>query len=166
MPCRYADDCAFANKHDAERFYNELSKRLALFNLQLAEDKTRMMRFSKYNRKTNFDFLGFEFRWGKGRFGTTVLKRRTSPKKLRMAIANFSQWCKDNCQKQTSSLIKQVNIKLRGYYNYYGLVGNSKALGNFFYWGKLNLFKWLNRRSQSYNWQAFNDLIRWCDTFV
>lgn len=81
--CRYADDfiCAFANKHDAERFYNELSKRLALFNLQLAEDKTRMMRFSKDNKKdkTNFDFLGFEFRWSKGRFGTTVLKRRTSP---------------------------------------------------------------------------------------
>lgn len=31
--CRYADDfvCAFTNKYDAERFYNELGKRLAMF---------------------------------------------------------------------------------------------------------------------------------------
>jgi len=55
-----------------------------------------------------------------------------------------------------------LNSKLRGYYNYYGLAGNSKALARFFYWAKVNLLKWLNRRSQrkSYTWQAFNDLIR------
>ena len=64
--CRYADDfvCAFSNKYDAKRFYNELGKRLSLFNLQLAEAKTNMMRFSKSHRKdkTCFEFLGFEFR--------------------------------------------------------------------------------------------------------
>jgi RNA-directed DNA polymerase len=164
--CRYADDfvCAFSNKYDAERFYNELAKRLALFNLQLAEAKTNMLRFSKSHRKdkTHFEFLGFEFRWGKSRLGATVLKRRTSNKKLRKAIANFTEWCKANCQKRMSILFGEINAKFRGYYNYYGLVGNSKALGSFFYWAKINLFKWLNRRSQkkSYNWQAFNDLIR------
>ncbi|OAD19959.1 RNA-directed DNA polymerase (reverse transcriptase) [Candidatus Thiomargarita nelsonii] len=42
------------------------------------------------------------------------------------------------------------------------MAGNSKALGSFFYWAKVNLLKWLNRRSQrkSYTWQAFNDLIK------
>lgn len=61
-----------------------------------------------------------------------------------------------------SIFFREINAKLRGYYNYYGLAGNSKAIGSFFYWAKVNLFKWLNRRSQkkSYNWQAFNDLIR------
>jgi len=161
---RYADDfiCAFSNKQDVERFYKQLSKRLARFNLQLAEDKTRIIKFSKSNRKAHFDFLGFEFRWSKGRFGNIFLKRRTSPKKLRKAIANFTQWCKSNCQKHTSILIREINAKFRGYYNYYGLVGNSKAIGTFFYWAKLRLFKWLNRRSQkrSYNWQAFNDLVK------
>jgi group II intron reverse transcriptase/maturase len=164
--CRYADDwvCAFQDEYDAVRFYQEVAKRLALFNLQLAEDKTNLIRFSRYAPKnhTHFDFLGFEFRWTKSRIGKKVLKRRTSPKKLRKAIVNFTLWCKGNCQKRLSILFMEINRKLRGYYNYYGLPGNSKALANFFYWAKINLFKWLNRRSQrkSYTWQAFNDLMR------
>jgi RNA-directed DNA polymerase len=163
---RYADDfvCAFSSKYEAQRFYQELGKRLAMFNLQLAEDKTLMIQFSRSQKKdkTHFDFLGFEFRWGKSRFGKIVLKRRTSPKKLRKAVVNFTKWCKANCHKRMSILFNKVNSKLRGYYNYYGLAGNSKALGSFFYWAKINLLKWLNRRSQrkSYNWQAFNDLIK------
>jgi len=165
--CRYADDfvCAFSNEFDAQRFYNELGKRLAMFNLQLAEDKTHIIRFSRFQKteKTHFEFLGFEFRWGKSRFGKTVLKRRTSPKKLRKAIVNYAKWCKENCHKRASILFREINSKLRGYYNYYGLAGNSKALGSFFYWAKVNLLKWLNRRSQrrSYTWQAFNDLIKY-----
>jgi len=163
--CRYADDfiCAFTNEYDAKRFYKVLGKRLARFNLKLAEDKTHIIRFSRFQKeKTQFEFLGFEFRWGKSRFGKIVLKRRTSPKKLKKAIVNFTNWCKENCHKRASILFKQINSKLRGYYNYYGLAGNYKALGSFFYWAKVNLLKWLNRRSQrkSYSWQAFNDLIK------
>jgi len=163
--CRYADDfiCAFTNEYDAKRFYKVLGKRLAVFNLELAEDKTHIIRFSRFQKeKTHFEFLGFEFRWGKSRFGKIVLKRRTSPKKLRKAIVNFTIWCQENSHKRASILFKQINSKLRGYYNYYGLAGNSKALGSFFYWAKVNLLKWLNRRSQrkSYTWQAFNDLIK------
>jgi len=164
--CRYADDfvCAFSNKCDAERFYNELGRRLAMFNLQLAENKTNIIRFSQSltKDKTHFDFLGFEFRWGKSRSGRIALMRRTSPKKLRKAIANFAKWCKDNRNLGISILFGEINRKLRGYYNYYGLAGNSKAVGTFFYWVKVILFKWLNRRSQkkSYNWQAFNDLMK------
>lgn len=75
--CRYADDfvCAFQFEHDAIRFYNELAKRLAKFNLQLAEEKTNIIRFSRFwsKDKTKFDFLGFEFRWGKSRFGNRHL---------------------------------------------------------------------------------------------
>ncbi len=93
---RYADDfiCAFSSKYEAQRFYHELSKRLAMFNLQLAEDKTHIIKFSRYQKKdkTHFDFLGFEFRWGKSRCGKVVLKRRTSPKKLKKAIMNFTKW--------------------------------------------------------------------------
>jgi group II intron reverse transcriptase/maturase len=163
--CRYADDfiCAFTNEYDAKRFYKVLGKRLARFNLELAEDKTHIIRFSRFQKeKTHFEFLGFEFRWGKSRFGKIVLKRRTSPKKLKKAIVNFTNWCKESGHKRVSILFKQINSKLRGYYNYYGLAGNSKALNSFFYWAKVNLLKWLNRRSQrkSYTWQAFNDLIK------
>jgi len=135
-----------------------------MFNLPLAEDKTHIIRFSRsiVKDKSHFDFLGFEFRWGKSRIGKIILKRRTSPKKLRKAIANFASWCKENRNLRITILFSKINRKLRGYYSYYGLVGNSKALWSFFYGAKIKLLKWLNRRSQkkSYNWQAFNDLMK------
>ncbi|MFQ5633626.1 MAG: group II intron reverse transcriptase/maturase, partial [bacterium] len=49
-----------------------------------------------------------------------------------------------------------LNAKLRGYYNYYGVIGNFASLKAFFYQAKRILKKWLNRRSQkkSYNWTS------------
>jgi RNA-directed DNA polymerase len=52
---------------DAEMFYEALPKRLGKFGLGLSEEKTRILSFSKYRMEENnrFEFLGFEFRWGK-----------------------------------------------------------------------------------------------------
>lgn len=164
--CRYADDfiCAFQSEWAAKRFYEMLQQRLALFNLQLAEDKTHIIHFSRFQKqdKTHFEFLSFEFRWGKSRLGKTVLKRRTSRKKLRKSIADFADWCKANRSERIGVLFEDINDKLRGYYNYYGLCGNYDSLNTFYYFAKRNLFKWLNRRSQrkSYNWNGFQALIK------
>ena len=59
-------------------------------------------------------------------------------------------------------LFPKLNRKLRGYYNYYGIQGNSKSLNSFTYRVVTTLFKWLNRRSQrnSYNWAGFKQLIK------
>jgi len=83
--CRYADDfiCAFRFKGDVEEFYMALIKRLNKFGLSLSPDKTRIIRFSRFEKGTNyFEFLGFEFRWGTSRKGKGIIKRRTSRKKL------------------------------------------------------------------------------------
>jgi len=48
---RYADDfvCAFRYKAGAERFFQELlPERLAKFSLNLAPEKSRMIRFSRF----------------------------------------------------------------------------------------------------------------------
>ena len=91
---RYADDfvCAFQYQEDAERFYRVLGKRLGKFGLELSAEKTRVMKFSRDHQpgKTSFDFLGFEFRWGTDRGGRPHLKRRTSRKKLRRSLRNFT----------------------------------------------------------------------------
>jgi len=52
---RYADDfvCAFQYKEDAERFLNALIKRLGKFHLEVAPEKTRMLRFSRYKEPAN-----------------------------------------------------------------------------------------------------------------
>ncbi|MES9857854.1 MAG: reverse transcriptase domain-containing protein [Sedimenticola sp.] len=57
--CRYADDfvCAFQYAEDAERFYRVLPKRLKKFNLEVAEEKTNKLRFSRFQPGLKNRFL-------------------------------------------------------------------------------------------------------------
>jgi len=163
--CRYADDfvCAFELEADAERFYSVLGTRLAKFGLEVAAEKTNLIRFSPLECKASgaFEFLGFEFRWGIGRWRKPVIKRRTARKKYRAALANFQEWCCKNCRLPKKELFAKLNSKLRGYYNYYGIRGNYDSLSDFYHQAKRILFRALNRRSQrrSYNWKGFAELI-------
>jgi hypothetical protein len=161
--CRFADDfaCAFQYKRDAEKFYEVLGKRLNKFSLELAPEKTRIIKFGPFHtEKDNFEFLGFEFRWGLSRNGKNIIKIRTSGKKLRKSVAAYKKWCKENRNKRPRVILQQLKSKLRGYFNYYGLIGNSQRLVQFYCQAKRILFKWLNRRSQrkSYTWEEFSKL--------
>ena len=164
--CRYADDfvCAFQYKREAERFYGVLKGRLRKFGLELSEEKTNIIPFSRYRKeeKSWFEFLGFEFRWGISRNGKDIIKRRTSRKKLRKSLKNVNNWCQRVRSLRLRKIIELLNVKLRGYYNYYGVIGNYESLDEFFYQVRRTLFKWLNRRSQkrSYNWEKFNRMLR------
>lgn len=162
---RYADDfvCAFEKQEDAQRFYEALGKRLEKFGLEVSPEKTRIIPFSPSSRpgKTSFDFLGFEFRWGKDRAGKPHVKRRTARKNLRNSLKRLNVWCKQNRHLRLPELFNQLNAKLRGYFNYYGVYGNFSSLMLFFYKAMQLLMKYLNRRSQrgSYNWAGFQQLI-------
>lgn len=164
--CRVADDfvCAFRYKEDAEKFYKVIGKRLGKFGLTLAEEKTKILKFSKYDnlRSESFDFVGFEYRWVKSRKGKNIVKRRTSRSKLRKSLIAFKDWCKNNRNKKFKQLIEILNIKFRGYFNYYGVIGNSKGLYDFYNPAIKILYKWLNRRSQrkSFKWEEFNQAIK------
>lgn len=163
---RYADDfvCAFQYQEDAERFYRELGERLSKFGLEMSVEKTRVLEFSpRLNLgKTSFEFLGFEFRWGRDRKGKPHLKRRTSRKRQRDSLRRFTEWCREKCRYSCQELFRELNAKLRGYYNYYGVVGNYASLKQFYDQAMRILYKWLNRRSQrrSYNWAGFRELLK------
>ena len=133
MYVRYADDfvCAFRSKHEAEMFRNELPKRLGCFGLELAEEKTRIIKFGwAWGRESKrFNFLGFELSWRKDRKGKPNVRRRNRSVKL-------------------NKLIDRLNAKLKGYYGYFGVIGNSKSLGEFHHQLCRLLFKWLNRRAR------------------
>lgn len=165
--CRFADDfiCAFRYKADAERFYEALGVRLGKFGLELAEDKTRIIRFTRYRKdeKTYFEFLGFEFKWGVDRKGRNIVKRRTSRKRLRRSIRNLKEWIRKNRNWRLKKLFWKLNAKLRGYYNYYGIIGNYYSLKEFFELAKKMLYKWLNRRSQrrSFNYRGFSQVCEY-----
>ena len=160
---RYADDfvCGFERESEARMFLHQLRERLEKFGLQLSEEKTRVMEFKRNNGGgSRFDFLGFEYFWSKHRDGRVLLRRRTSRKKLKSSLKRFADWCKANRHEKLQDLFGKLNLKLRGYYNHYGVVGNFASLKEFYRQMIFSLRRWLNRRSQrrGMSWEKFNSL--------
>lgn len=165
--CRYADDVVFAFQwfEDAERFLRVLPKRLAKYGLELSAEKSRMVRFSRFQLGKNserFDFLGFEFRWVVDHKGVPRVTRRTSRKRLRSSLARVTEWIKDERHIPVRQLVKALNTRLRGHYNYYGVIGNYRSLWSYFRQAARLLMKWLGRRSQKsrMTWGKFNALLK------
>jgi group II intron reverse transcriptase/maturase len=158
---RYADDyvCLFQYQQESERFFRELPRRLVKFGLELAPDKTQILRFSRFRIEhgKRFCFLGFEFYWGTSRKGRPQLYARTSRKKLQSSVAEFSDWCKRHRHLGNRKIFAALNAKLRGHYNYFGVRCNYRSLRRFYHRVLRVLQKWLNRRSQrrSCNWEKF-----------
>lgn len=163
---RFADDfvCCFDYRHEAEVFEPAVRERLAKFGLELAWDKTQTLRFGRHGGGHNgrFDFLGFEYRWEQSRQGFAIVKRRTSRKKLRGAVARFTEWIREHRHQKLKQLMKTVAQKHQGHWNYYGIIGNSESLSDYRTLTLQALFQWLNRRSQrrSYTWRNFNRLLK------
>lgn len=168
----YADDfaCCFQYKSEDELFINELlPKRLRKFNLELAEEKTRLISFGRFARERSkdgkvetFDFLGFTHYCGKGKIGNFRVKRKTSRKKFRASVKEFGLWIKNYRNCRVTEIIKMLNVKLRGYYQYYGVTDNIISLRNFQHCIYCKLLKWLNRRSQrkSYTAEEFAQVLK------
>lgn len=163
---RYADDfvLGFENLSDAERVMRVLPKRFGKYKLELHPDKTKIVNLhsKRGDGERSFDFLGFTHYLGKSRKGNEILKRKTSSKKLSSAIDRFQDWLKQNRHRKLKELISEINAKLRGHYNYYGITFNSIGISNFYEKAKRILHKWLNRRGgkSNWNWDRFNRLIK------
>ena len=125
---RYADDfiCAFELESDARRFQEVLSKRLARYSLELAEEKTKLLRFGRFARRDcqrlgegspgTFDFLGFTHYCGTSRAGKFKLKRKTAKKKLKAKVRDLKTWFRFHLTTPLSEVWKTLNAKLRGHY--------------------------------------------------
>ncbi|AQP98864.1 group II intron reverse transcriptase/maturase [Pseudoalteromonas aliena] len=167
MMIRYADDfvCAFQFANDAERFYKVLPKRLKKFNLDVAQDKTSLMRFSRFHvgRKRHFVFLGFEFYWGTDSNDKPRLRRRTAAKKQKTTLSEYYQWIKARYSLKLKNWLPQLRRKLIGFRNYFGLPDNSRSLSTIYDYVLHSLYKWLNRRSgrRSYSWSNFKKMIEY-----
>ncbi|MBU0494552.1 MAG: hypothetical protein KKA73_30900 [Chloroflexi bacterium] len=77
------------------------------------------------------------------------------------SLKQFADWCKQNRHLRCRDRFRQLNAKLRGYYNYYGVNGNYESLNEFFYQGLRILYQWLKRRSQRHrlNWARFREML-------
>ena len=147
---RYADDVVFCfeTERDAKRFYEALKGRLKKFNLELSEEKSKVFKFGRnaMDDAEKFDFLGFTHITAKSRKGTFCVKRITSQKKLKAKRQNAKKWLKENMHMPIELLIKKLNAKLRGHYNYYGIIGNYAAMNSFREYVLDRLKAVLNRR--------------------
>jgi group II intron reverse transcriptase/maturase len=155
---RYADDfvIAFELEEDALRVRKVLPKRFAKYGLSLNEEKTRMVPFGRpkgrsgvdTERPGTFDFLGFTHYWARSRKGYWVVKQRTSRKRLARAIKATGQWLRKVRHLPIRAQAEGLRRKLRGHYQYYGVVGNYEALARFYREVVWRWRKWLGRRSQ------------------
>ena len=167
MLIRYADDfvIAFQLSRDAENFYKALPHRLSKFGLEIAPEKTRLIRFSRFHpsRKRSFTFLGFDFYWSLDRNKQPRVRRRTAREKQRESMSMFTNWIKRNRSLPLRKLLETLKRKLQGFSNYFGLPDNSSSLSGLYSHVIGTLYKWLNRRSQrrSYNWKGLNDMLHW-----
>jgi len=162
---RYADDVVFCfeNEEDAVGFYRALKERLKKFSLELSEEKSKVIKFGKNagDNAGKFDFLGFTHITGKSSKGAFCVKRKTSQKKLKAKRQIAKKWLQENRHMPIKLLIDKLNCKLRGHYNYYGIIGNYKAMVTFRLYVLGRLFAALNRRGakKDLTYEQFNRLL-------
>lgn len=160
---RYADDSVvcFEREDDARAYLRALPKRLEKFGLSLAAEKSALVRFDRNEPEQSgrFTFLGFDFYWTRARAnrGWVFVKRRTNKEKFRSSLRAMKEWLRKVRCGKLADLLAVLRRKLRGYWNYYGVIGNSSMTAK--YQREVNrlLYKWLNRRSQrrSMTWTQF-----------
>ena len=163
---RYADDyvCCFQYREDLNKLCRVMPLRLGKFMLELSKEKTRVVRFTRFEtrRSASFVFLGFEYRWGVSRRGNPLVKMRTAKSKFRLSLAAMTKWIKrERFLSDIVDIMDSFSAKLAGHFNYYGVSGNMAMLSSFYHHARHIVFKWLNRRSQrrSYNWHGYMELL-------
>ncbi|MCP4020972.1 MAG: group II intron reverse transcriptase/maturase, partial [Desulfobacteraceae bacterium] len=153
---RWADDFIIGceSKTDAERIMEVLPKRFEKHDLSLHPKKTTLISFSKpaasvRKDKVNgiFDFLGFTFYWAKSLKGYWIIKKKTAGKRLNRFMKMVWRWCKTNRHETIKEQYKILCSKLRGFYQYYGVRSNYKALEVVYEYTEKAWRRWLSRRS-------------------
>lgn len=169
---RYADDSVFCFEYeeDARLFYAQMIERLKQFNLEVAEEKTKIISLNKDNHNKpgsghlehSFDFLGFTHYPKVNDKGKVDVRRKTSKKKYRASLMKCKEWIRKNRHLPSNEFMKTITSKLLGTIRYYGVTGNKMSVSNFIDEIKRLIYKWLNRRSQrkSFNWDKFNLFLR------
>jgi RNA-directed DNA polymerase len=165
---RYADDflIGFELDSDAKRVMEILPKRFEKYKLAINTDKTALVDFTKPSEKIEtdgksgtFNFLGFTHYWGKSLRGYWVIKRKTMSKRLKRAIKIFWEWIKANRHAPLKEQYNALCQKLSGYYQYYGIVGNYKAIDTVYHSVMCSWKYWLSRCGSRFTWDKLKDIV-------
>jgi RNA-directed DNA polymerase len=174
---RYADDfvMGFSCEEDARRVMAVLPKRFEKYGLTIHPDKTRLVPFERPSAAPQgahsevrtapgtFDLLGFRHYWARSRKGTWVVKRKTSTSRFSRGLKALSEWCRTNRHHPMRDQHRTLSQKLRGHFAYYGITGNSMALGRFRTAATWIWKRWLSRRRRRggrMTWDRLNRFLK------
>lgn len=129
---RFVDDfvVSFQVLRDAEEFQERLRERFAQFNLELAEEKTRLLLFGRFaaerrmrngQRPETFEFLGFKHVCGADRSGRFAVVRIPSVKSCRKFLARAHEWLHRHVHWRRRDQQRHLRAMLQGFYQYFSL---------------------------------------------
>ena len=129
---RFADDFvgSFQFWGDAQNFKRQLRERFAQFNLELAEEKTRLLLFGRFaaverrkhgHRPETFEFLGFKHVCGEDRAGRFALIRIPCTKSCRKFLVRAREWLLGHRHWKRRQQQQHLTVMLRGFYQYFAL---------------------------------------------
>ena len=165
---RYADDfvVGFERKEAAKQFLDDLKKRFAEFGLEIAEDKTQIVRFGRNSTAEDgstggpktptgtFKFLGFTHymkQRGDGTKRRPMVARKPKIKSRNKFLRNVKEWLKKCMHTSVPWQKKKLSIRLNGYYRYFGLMHCKPALEHVKHHVERLWITTLRRRSQKHN---------------
>ena len=141
---RYADDTivGFEHQDDAERFLEDLSLRMADFELGLHPEKTRLIEFGRkaiarrrargLSKPETFDFLGFTHYCATRRSGGGfVLGRTPVRKRMRAKLRQIKEQLKATRHDGVEAQGKWLAQVLRGWLAYYAVPMSAPAITAF-----------------------------------
>lgn len=174
---RYADDSqvCFQYRDDAQKYYDGLKARLEKFGLEVAEEKTRIVKFGRFaksdlikenrgRKPDTFSFLGFTFYCSETKSSHKfTVKVKTDAKKLHAKMAKATAWLKSVRHKPIGWIIDNINLSLRGHYQYYGVSDNIKAMSIFRAHIIRMLYKCLRSRGnrRPMTWERFFRILKY-----
>jgi len=170
---RYADDfiIGFQHENDAQRFLDEMRKRLGEFALSLHPEKTRLIEFGRFaaerrkrrglGKPETFDFLGFSFICGKTRSGQFQIKRKTRRDRMRAKLREIKEAMRRRMHQPIPAQGKWLRQVVRGYFNYHAVPTNAHALAVFRHHVTDLWRRTLRRRSQKdrMTWERMTQLV-------
>lgn len=172
---RYADDfvIVFEQESDARRVLDVLPKRFGRYGLTLHPEKTRLVAFHRPGPRTpnagnddqdpgSFDLLGFTHYWALSRKGHWVVMLKTARDRFGRTLKRIGDWCRTHRHRPVREQWKALVQKLRGHFAYFGVVGNTAAMGRLRHEVYGVWRRWLHRRSQRarVTWKRMRQLHR------
>jgi RNA-directed DNA polymerase len=157
---RYADDIVvgFEREADARCFWDAMRERLREFALSLHPDKTRLLAFGRFaaarrewcglGKPETFDFLGFTMICGKSRSGGFLVQRKTRRGRMQAKLREIKGELRRRRHRPISEQGRWLKGVVTGYFAYYAVPTNNRALGSFRHHVARLWCRSLQRRSQ------------------